>query len=166
MPEIRRVHPDKYQRWLAFALLMLSLPFLSGCERELSDSEAEAILTWSEPTIDRLFVGFNGNDYKLFSSRFDSYMRGSIPIGCFAEWKRGIENELGEYLIREVHRVTRADEFFVVTYLASFEDQESATIDVAFHASDHSISHISIEAAGFRSSPEPRRQCEIMVGGA
>lgn len=166
MPENCRCHMSKNQRWLVITLILLSLPFLSACEREVTGREAEAILTWSEPTIDHLFAGFQENDYEAFSSSFDSYMQASITAVCFADWRSGVEKKLGDYLTREVHRVAQADEFYVVEYLVSFENQNSVTVSVAFHRAEHSISHIHMETVEFRSAPEPRRQCELVVGGA
>ena len=156
----------KHRLWIIVLMLMVFLPILSACEREVTGAEAEAVLIWSEPTVDRIFIGLSSGNYEVFSSGFDSYMQASIPYSCFADWRSGIEDELGEYLSRGVHRVTQQDEFYVVEYLASFEHEKSARIGVAFHKSDHSISHISIEVADFRSSPEPRRECELVTGGA
>ncbi len=78
------------------------------CEIELSKAEAVAVLSLSEPTMDNLFVGLVANDYAVFSSDFDTYIQASIPDSYFAEWKHDLDNQLGNYLSREVYRVTQS----------------------------------------------------------
>jgi hypothetical protein len=146
-------------RLLAITMLVVCLLLLTSCERELSGAKAATVLSLSEPIIDNLFIGLVGNDYATFSRDFDTYMQRSIPGSDFAEWKRGLDSQLGNYLSREVHRVAQSDEFYVVEYHAKFEQEEPVVVGVAFHiAEPHSISHLWIESSQQRWAPEPTNE--------
>ena len=61
----------------------------------------------------------------------------------FATWKQDLDNQLGNYLSRQVDQVSQSDEFYVVVYQAKFELVESVLVGVAFHAVEpHSINHL------------------------
>ena len=148
----------KNARLLTVTLVVVCLPFLTACERDLSEAESAAALSISEPTIDNLFAGLVANDYATFSRDFDAYMQASIPDSYFAVWKEDLESHLGHYLCRGVHRVIQSDEFYVVEYDARFDQEESVTVGIAFHiAEPHSISHIWFESGQRRWAPEPPR---------
>ena len=89
------------------------------------------------------------NDYAQFSRDFDSDMYEEIPATDFAAWKQVLDDELGNYLSRQVDQVTQSDEFYVVVYQAEFEREDQVTVTVAFHAADHSIAFLSFDSEGF-----------------
>ncbi len=124
--------------------------FLSACERTVSDTEKETVLTISEPTIDNMLAGLTANDYALFSRDFDTNLQEEIPEETFVTMVQTLDNERGSYLSRYIERVTRSDEFYVIIdYQAIFEMDESVKITAAFHASDFSIASFSFEADNF-----------------
>jgi hypothetical protein len=140
-------------------MLVVCLFSLTSCERELSGAKAAAVLSLSEPIMDNLFIGLVDNDYATFSRDFDAYMQRSIPGSYFAGWKRDLDSQLGNYLSREVHRVSQSDEFYVVEYHARFEQEEPVVVGVAFiMAEPHSISHLWIESSQQRWAPEPTNE--------
>lgn len=146
---------------LVLVVLATTLPILAGCERELTWTEASRAVGLADPTVDRLLLGLVNGDYETFASNFDDFMRRSVPDTCFAEWREDLDNELGAYQSREVHRVAQADEFYVVEYLASFERTKSVTVGIAFHRKEpYSVDHLWIEAGQSSWAPEPRRQCK------
>jgi hypothetical protein len=160
-------HLKKHLRNVPFMMLAICVPFLAGCEVELTGAKARDVVALAEPTMDSLLMGLAAGDYAEFSSEFDTTMQDSIPSRCFEEWRDGIEFKLGSYLSRRVHRVARSDEFYVIDYLASFEADDSVLVGFAFHSADpHTISHFWIEADDIRTDPEPRRECELQQGGA
>jgi hypothetical protein len=136
----------KIARYSLITLLLSTLIWLTACERILSGVERAAVLAFSEAITDNMFAGLAANDYAAFSRDFDSDMYERPPATEFSAWKEGLEDEIGAYLSRNVDKVTRSDEFYVVTYQAEFEKEEQVTVTVAFHASDHSIALLSFES--------------------
>ena len=148
----------KYMRISAFTIFAVCLLFLTACERELTGAEADFVLSLSEPLADNLMLGLVTNDYAVFSRDFDSYMQESLPSDYFADWIQDIDSQLGNYLSREVYRVTQSDEFYVVNYRATFELEEPVIVGFAFHIKEpHSISHIWFETDQQSWAPEPPR---------
>ena len=148
----------RLNRLFAVFLLVVLLLVLASCERELSEAEANAAISIIEPTVNNFFQGLAEDDYILFSSQFDPYMRDSIPGSDFSEFRRDLNTALGSYLSREVRRAVQADEFYVVEYEARFEKEDSITFGIAFHrAEPNTISHIWIESSQHYWAPEPKR---------
>ena len=127
-------------------LVLSTLVWFTACESTLSGTKKEAVLAFSEPAVDNLLAGFTANDYAAFSRDFDSDMYERVPATDFAAWKQEMDNKFGNYLSRNVDRVTRSQEFNVVFYQARFEMEKQVTVMVAFHASDHSIAALSFES--------------------
>ena len=132
---------------VVFYIVMLVLIALLGFtgfgqDKSLSGTDRAAVLTFSEAIMDNLFAGLTTNDYAVFSRDFDTDMQKNIPAANFAAWKQGLDDKFGNYLSRQVDQVTQSGEFYVVVYQAEFEQDEQVIIGVAFHASDHSISHL------------------------
>ena len=125
----------KITRYTAFLLFLSTLFLLDACEWTLSGSKKAAVLELSEPAVDNLFDGLTANDYQVFSGGFDSDMVEQVPAADFAVLKQEWDRELGSYLSRQVERVTRSDEFYVVVYQAEFEKVTPVTVSVAFHRS-------------------------------
>jgi hypothetical protein len=140
----------KIARYPLVVLVLCTFVWLTACERTLSGTEKTAVLAFSEATTDNLLLaGLTVNDYAAFSRDFDSDMSEEIPATDFAAWKQELDNQLGNYLSRQVDQVTQADEFYVVVYQAKFEQEEPVTVTVAFHASDHSIAFLSFDSEEF-----------------
>lgn len=131
-----------------FYIVMLVLTALVGFirfgqDKVLSGTDRAAVLAFSEAIMDNLFVGLTANDYAVFSRDFDTDMQKNIPATDFAVWKQDLENQLGNYLSRQVDQVTQSGEYYVVVYQAKFEQAEPFIVGVAFHAVEpHSISHL------------------------
>ena len=96
--------------------------------------------------MDNLFAGLTANDYATFSRDFDTGMQKVIPATDFAAWKQDLDDKFGNYLARRVDQVTQSDEFYVVDYQATFEQEAPVTVTVVFHASDHSIALLSFDS--------------------
>jgi len=125
-------------------LVLTALVGFTGCSQDkiLSGTDQAAVLAFSEAATDNLFVGLTANDYAVFSRDFDSSMEKRISATNFEGWRQDLDNQLGNYLSRQVDQVSQSDEFYVVVYQAKFEQVEPVLVVVAFHASDHSISHL------------------------
>jgi hypothetical protein len=139
----------KIARYPLVVLVLSAFVWLTACERILSGTEKAAVLAFSESAADNLFAGLTANDYAAFSRDFDSDMYEGISATDFAAWKQELDNQLGNYVSRQVDRVTQADEFYVVVYRAKFEQEEPVTVTVAFHASDHSVAFLSFDSEEF-----------------
>jgi hypothetical protein len=129
-------------------LLLSTFFWLSACEWTLSGNKKAAVLAFSETVTDNLFDGLTASDYAVFSRDFDSDMYEQVPATNFTVWKQELDQELGNYLSRQVDQVTQSDEFFVVVYQARFEKEEQVTVTVAFHASG-SIAFLSFESESY-----------------
>ena len=136
----------KVNKYVVTAFVLIALFGLTACERIVSGIEKDAVLAFSEPTVDDLFAGWTANDYAVFSRDFDTDMQEEIPATGFAALKQDLDNELGNYISRSVDRVTRADEVYVVDYQAKFSHEEPVKITVVFHASDHSIAFLAFDS--------------------
>jgi hypothetical protein len=139
----------KISRYPLVVLILSTFVWLTACERTLSGAERAAVLAFSEAATDSVFAGLTAGDYSAFSRDFDSDMCEEISATDFAAWKQELENQLGDYISRQVDRVTRADEFYVVVYQAKFEQEEPVTVTVAFHASNHSVAFLSFDSEEF-----------------
>jgi hypothetical protein len=133
------------QYWVP-AFVMMALLGLTACEWELSGAKKEAVLAFSETRVDNLMAGWTAGDYTAFSRDFDTDMLDEIPATTFTNLKQDFDGQLGTYISRQVDRVTRADEFYVVTYQARFEEEDLVEITVAFHASDRSIAFLAFDS--------------------
>lgn len=104
--------------------------------------------------MDKFFVGLTANDYAVFSRDFDTDMQKNIPATDFAAWRQNFDDQLGNYLSRQVDQVTQSDEFYVVVYQAKFEQAAPVIVGVAFHAVEpHSISHLWFDSEKLSWSP-------------
>jgi hypothetical protein len=128
------------------AFFLISLLWLTACERLVSGTEKNDVLAFSEPTMDNLLAGWITNDYAMFTRDFDTDMQEEIPATGFAALKQDLDDKLGNYISRRVDRVARSDEFYVVDYQAKFGLEEPVKITVAFHASDQSIAFLAFDS--------------------
>lgn len=142
----RTFNMRKVTKHFVTAFVLIALFWLTACERIVSGTEKNAVLAFSEPTMDNLFAGWTANDYAVFSRDFDADMVEEIPATGFATLKQDLDNKLGNYISRSIDRVTQADEFYVVDYQAKFSREEPVIITVAFHASDHSIAFLAFDS--------------------
>jgi len=136
----------KITRYFATAFVLISLFGLTACERILSGTKKDAVLAFSESTVDNLLEGWTANNYAVFSRDFDTDMQEEIPATNFADLKQDLDNKLGNFISRRVDQVTQADEFYVVTYQAKFEQEEAVKITVAFHISTQSIAFLAFNS--------------------
>ena len=127
------------------AFVLIALFWLTACERTLSGTEKDAVLAFSETSVDNLLEGWKANNYSVFSRDFDIDMQEEITATKFKDLKQDLNNKLGNYISRRVDQVTQADEFYVVTYQAKFEHEEAAKITVAFHISNQSIAFLAFD---------------------
>jgi hypothetical protein len=104
------------------------------------------VLSFSEATVNNLLAGWTANNYSVFSRDFDTDMQEEIPAVNFTALKQDLDNILGNYISRRVDQVTQADEFYVVTYQAQFEQEDAVKITVAFHRSDQSIAYLAFDS--------------------
>ena len=137
-------------------MLILSLSVLlslTACESELSGQKREAVLSFSEAITDNLFAGLATDDYEVFSRDFDQEMLKVLPVSRFEAWKADIDEKMGDCISREVERVTRADEFYVVTYQVECTESQYVTVGIAFNRS-HTIAHLSFDSESLTLSSE------------
>jgi hypothetical protein len=134
--------------------VMLCLTACTG-EWELSGRQRNGVLSFSEGITDNLLAGLAANDYQSFSRDFDEHLLKVLLDARFETWKADIDQKLGDCLSREVVRVIRSDEFYVVTYQVEFAKAPRVTVGVAFHAAKpHRISFISFDSKLFSMSSE------------
>jgi hypothetical protein len=146
--DVKRIyHLTRIARYFVVAVFLSALVWLTACERILSGSEKADVLAFSQAATDNMFAGLTANDYAAFSRDFDTDMQAEIPAAHFAAWKQDLDNKLGNYLSRRVDQVTQADEFYVVKYLAAFEQENQVTVTVALHAAQpHWITFLAFDS--------------------
>lgn len=137
---------SKVTKFFVTVFVLIALSGLTACERILSGAEKDAVLAFSESTVDNLLGGWTANNYAVFSRDFDTDMQEEIPATNFADLKQNLDNKLGNFISRRVDQVTQADEFYVVTYQAKFEQGEAVKITVAFHISTQSIAFLAFNS--------------------
>ena len=142
----RTFNMRKVTKYFVTAFVLISLFWLTACERILSGTEKNTVLAFSETTVENLFAGWTASNYTMFSRDFDTDMQEEIPATNFVALKQDLDNKLGNYISRRVNQVTQADEFYVVTYQAKFEQEEAVKITVAFHISDQSIAFLAFDS--------------------
>src|SRR3990172_5725437 len=91
----RTFNMRKAANYLVTASVLIALFWLTACERLISGTEKDAVLAFSEATIDNLFAGLTANDYAVFSRDFDPSMEGVMPATNFAALKQDLENKFG-----------------------------------------------------------------------
>ena len=146
---------SRFSSTMVFILWGVMLCLTACGEWELSGLERKGVLSFSEGITDNLFTGLAVNDYQLFSRDFDEHLRKVLPDARFEAWKMDIDKKLGDSLSREVQRVIRSDEFYVVTYQVKFSKAPHVTVGVAFHAmKPHTISFLSFDSELLTMSSE------------
>ena len=112
-------------------------------ETELTGSEKDAVLAFSEAKTENLMAGMKAGDYSAFSQDFDQEMKTAMPTDTFEKFKQDYDGKLGGYVSRKVNRVmqSQSGKFVAVIYDAVFEKNDAVTVRVVFRANDpHEIS--------------------------
>lgn len=136
--------------WFNRVMLIISwgiLLSLTACRWELSGQNREAVLSFSEAITDNLFAGLAANDYTQFSRDFDENMLKVLPASRFEAWKTEMDEKIGACHSRDLERVIRSDEYYVVTYQVECSKAPLVTVEVAFHAAKpNTIDHLSFSS--------------------
>lgn len=132
-------------------LAALALAACGPQETILTDADREAVLAFSEPATDNLFAGLVAGDYAVFAQDFDADMQTAMPESGFATFQQEMAGKIGNYVSREVDKVSQLGEFYVVTYNAKFELDEPVTVRVVFRMTDpHNVSGLWFDSAKLR----------------
>ncbi|MBP1466445.1 DUF3887 domain-containing protein [Candidatus Chloroploca sp. M-50] len=125
-----------------FAVLLSMLLFGCGSSTtELTGTDMDAVLAFSEDKTDALLSGMNNNDYAAFAQDFDVDMRKAMPQAQFDALKKDRDAKLGLYVSREVSSVVLSNEFYAVNYTAKFEKDDNVVVRVVFHVAEpHQVS--------------------------
>ena len=124
-------------RIVLLAVLLSSLLFGCGSgNTELTGTDKDAVLTFSEAKTDTLLSGMNNNDYAIFSQDFDAEMLTAMPQAQFDALKKDRDSKLGLYISREVSSVVQVDEFYAVNYIAKFEKDDNVAVRVTFRVAE------------------------------
>ena len=121
---------------LFVVLLSISLFGCSSVITELTGTEKDAVLAFSEAKTDKLLSGMNDNDYAAFSQDFDAEMLAAMPQAEFDALKKDRDSKLGLYISREVSSVVLVDEFYAVNYTANFEKDNNVVVRVTFRVAE------------------------------
>ena len=136
---------------LVFLLAVCLISLLAACQKEsasgamLSDQERNGVLAISEPIMDNLFVGWNDNNYAVFSKDFSQDLLKTMPQNGFEKLRKDEYTGLGRYFSRDVESVVkRSDGSYTVIYYAVFENNNEVLVRVKFSLDDpHKISGLS-----------------------
>jgi len=126
---------------LFVVLLSISLVGCGSSKTELTGTDKDAVLAFSEVKTDTLLSGMNNNDYAAFSQDFDADMLTAMPQTQFDAIKKDRDTKLGLYISREVSSVVLVGEFYAVNYAAKFEKDDNVVVRVTFRVAEpHQVS--------------------------
>ena len=130
---------------LVYLMMLFFVSLLTACggsnETTLSEDEKDAVLAFSEAKTDNLLAGMNTNDYAAFSKDFDQAMLSAMSQGEFEKLKKDRDAKLGQYVSRQVNKVTQSGDYVTVIYDAVFENDDAVTVRVVFRVDDpHEVS--------------------------
>lgn len=133
---------SKSIRILLFVVLIsISLVGCGSSKTELTGTDKDAVLAFSEVKTDTLLSGMNNNDYAAFSQDFDADMLTAMPQTQFDAIKKDRDTKLGLYISREVSSVVLVGEFYAVNYAAKFEKDDNVVVRVTFRVAEpHQVS--------------------------
>ena len=121
---------------LFVVLLSISLVGCSSGNTELTGTDKDAVLAFSEAKTDTLLSGMNDNVYATFSQDFDADMLAAMPQAQFDALKKDRDSKLGLYISREVSSVVLVGEFYAVNYTAKFEKDDNVVVRVTFRVAE------------------------------
>ena len=130
------------KKTLLFLLAIGLSVVLTGCggpkETELTGSEKEAVLAFSEIKTDSLMAGMKAGNYAAFSKDFDQAMLNAMPQEAFEKFKQEYDGRLGAYVSRQVRQVNQSQsgDFVAVVYDAVFEKDGTVSMRVVFRAGE------------------------------
>lgn len=130
---------------LVYLIMLFFISLLAACggskETTLSGDEKDAVLAFSEAKADNLLAGMNANDYAAFSKDFDQAMLSAMSQDEFEKLKKDRDAKLGQYVSRQVNKVTQSGDYVAVIYDAVFENDDAVTVRVVFRMEDpHEVS--------------------------
>jgi len=126
---------------LFVVLLSISLVGCGSSKTELTGTDKDAVLAFSEVKTDTLLSGMNNNDYAAFSQDFDADMLTAMPQTQFDAIKKDRDTKLGLYISREVSSVVLVGEFYAVNYAAKFEKDDNVVVRVTLRVAEpHQVS--------------------------
>jgi hypothetical protein len=125
-----------------FAVLLSLLLFGCGSsETELTGTDMDTVLAFSEAKTDTLLSGMNNNDYAVFSQDFDADMLEAMSQAQFDTLKKDRDSKLGLYISRDVSSVKLVGDFYAVSYTAKFEKDDNVLVRVMFCVTEpHQVS--------------------------
>jgi hypothetical protein len=137
IPERKNTMKSKSIIIFFFAILLSLLLFGCGSSKtELTGTDMDAVLAFSEDKTDTLLSGMNNNDYAAFSQDFDADMLNAMSQTQFDALKKDRDSNLGLYISREVNSVVLSGDFYAVNYIAKFEKDDNVVVRVVFHMTE------------------------------
>jgi hypothetical protein len=121
---------------IAFVFALLSACTSGPVPVKLDGDEKEAVLAFSEPAADNLFVGMNSGDYATFSHDFNAAMLKGIDEKGFVNLQNTLTPKIGKYRTRTVASVEEIGEYYRLTYRAGFEEDENVKVLLTFEKAE------------------------------
>jgi uncharacterized membrane protein YhfC len=118
---------------------------------QLTGSEKDAVLAYSESKTDNLLQGLNNNDYAVFARDLNDQMKAAIPETTLAKMRTQVSDKIGNYVSRQVQSISRSGDSVTVIYAARFANDDQVTLRVSFEAAEpHRISGLWFDSPQLR----------------
>ena len=118
---------------------------------QLTSSEKDAVLAYSEPMTNNLMQGLNDDDYAVFSRDLNDRMKGAITETALANMRTQVNGKIGNYVARQVQSVSSSGDSVTVLYAARFANDDQVTMRVSFETAEpHRISGLWFDSAKLR----------------
>ena len=119
----------------AKSLWMLAMVFflLAACSpAELTGSDRDKVLAYSEPMADNLLTAINNGDYAHFTRDLDDAMLKAFPAAGLTQMHDQLNSKIGQYVSRQVTNVAPSQAMMVVTYSAKYTLEDNVTVRIVF----------------------------------
>jgi hypothetical protein len=137
-------NPSRSTRSACLILALFATILLVGCTngKSLTGSERDAVLSYTGPIADNLFLGMNSGDYAAFSQDFNEPMLQGITEKDFTDsFLPTIIGKLGKYVSSQVDSVTEIGNNVLIIYNAKFEKVDDVKIRLSLEkAAPHQVS--------------------------
>jgi hypothetical protein len=135
----------------SLTILTIILLILAACApADLSGSDRDAVLAYSEPMADNLLTAINTSDYALFIRDLDDTMLKTFPQAEFTKMQDQLNGKIGQYVSRTVTAVTPSEQMMVVVYAAKYTNEDTVTVRIVFGGSPTKITGLWFDSPKLR----------------
>lgn len=115
------------------AIAILGYIYLSSTSmQEITGTEKEEILLYSEPIVDNMLSSYNEGNYALLIRDFDERMKNALTEGVFMQNRELVSSLIGNYVSRGTPIILESGISKVLIYSAEFEKESGVEVRIVF----------------------------------